>query len=107
MQVEFHPEARAEIRSGALWYEERRARLGEEFVAAVDATFESIGKAPQMFPRWPGTENAPAIIRKARVERFPYVVAFEQHSRHVLVLAVAHQKRRPLYWLARASQEPG
>ena len=72
MRVDLHPEARAELRSGALWYEERRDGLGEEFVAAVDAVFLRIGKAPKSFPRWAGTEKAPAVIRKAPVERFPY-----------------------------------
>ena len=35
MRVDLHPEARSELRSGALWYGERRDGLGEEFVAAV------------------------------------------------------------------------
>ena len=107
MRVDLYPEARAEFRSGALWYEERRDGLGEEFVAAVDEVLLRIAEAPKSFPRWTGTEKAAAVIRKAPVERFPYVIAFEEHKRHVLVLAFAHQKRRPLYWLARASQQPG
>jgi len=37
------------------------------------------------------------------IQRFPYVIAFEKHEQHVLVLAVAHAKRRPLYWLTRAN----
>ncbi len=45
-------------------------------------------------------------IRRAVAEQFPYVVAFEAHDDHVRILAVAHGKRRPLYWLARAG-EPG
>jgi hypothetical protein len=36
-------------------------------------------------------------------QRFPYVIAFEKHEHHVLVLAVAHTKRRPLYWLTRTN----
>jgi toxin ParE1/3/4 len=107
VRVDLHPEAHAEFRSGALWYEERRDGLGGEFVAAVDAALLRIGTAPKLFPRWAGTEKATAVIRKAPVERFPYVIAFEQHKRYALVLAVAHQKRRPLYWLARTTQQPG
>jgi hypothetical protein len=42
------------------------------------------------------------VIRKATIQRFPYVIAFEERERHLLVLAVAHSKRRPLYWLTRA-----
>ena len=107
MRVDLHPEARAEFRSASLWYEERRDGLGDEFVAAISADIQRIGDATKLFPRWPGTEQAPAVIRKALVERFPYVIAFEEHEHYALVLAVAHQKRRPLYWLRRAGQEPG
>ena len=102
MRVDLHPEARAELRSAALWYEERRDGLGVEFVAAVDAALLRIGKAAKSFPQWVGTEQAPAVIRKASVEGFPYVIAFEEYKRHAVVLAIAHQKRRPLYWLPRA-----
>ena len=107
MQVDLHPEACTEFGSAALWYEERRDGLGVEFVAAVEAALLRISKAPKSFPQWIGTEKAMAVIRKAPVERFPYVIAFEERKRHALVLAVAHQKRRPLYWLTRASLQPG
>jgi hypothetical protein len=43
------------------------------------------------------------MIRKATTQRFPYVIAFEKHAQHVLVVAVAHAKRRPLYWLTRVN----
>jgi hypothetical protein len=98
VRVDLHPEARAEFRSSALWYDERRDGLGEEFVAAVDAALQRIGNTPQLYPRWVGTEKSAVTIRKAPVERFPHVIAFEEHERHLIVLAVAHQKRRPLYW---------
>jgi plasmid stabilization system protein ParE len=107
VRVKLHADARDEIRSAALWYQEHRDGLGEEFVAAVDEVLLKIAKTPQLFPRWVGTEKVSSIIRKASLERFPYVVAFEQHKRYVLVLAIAHQKRRPLYWLTRSSQQPG
>lgn len=107
MRVDLHPEARAELYSSALWYEERRDGLGNDFIAAIDAAVGRIAKAPQSFPRWTGTEKASAVIRKALVERFPYVIAFGDHEHYGVVLAVAHQKRRPLYWLARIGQQPG
>jgi hypothetical protein len=90
-----------------LWYEERRDRLGDEFVAAVAEKLQRIGEAPESFPKWPGTRQEVPAIRKAIVERFPYLIAFEHHRDYLLVLGVAHQKRRPLYWLARAGRSPG
>ena len=61
-----------------------------------------IANAPTSCPAWPGTQARGALIRKTTVQRFPYVIAFEEHEQHLLVLAVAHAKRRPLYWLTRA-----
>ena len=101
MRLELHPDARAEVRSAALWYDERRPGLGDEFIGEVSATLDRIGNSPESHPAWPGTRAVDPLIRKATVQRFPYLIAFEKHEQHVLVLAVAHAKRRPLYWLTR------
>ena len=103
MRLELHPEARAELRSAALWYDERRPGLGDEFISQVSAALGRIGDAPESYPPWPHTRAVDPLIRKATVQRFPYVIAFEEHEQHLLVLAVAHAKRRPLYWLTRTS----
>ena len=103
MRLELHPDARAEVRSVALWYDERRTGLGDEFIGEVSAALDRIGDTPESSPAWPGTRGAGPLIRKGSVQRFPYLIAFEKHEQHVLVLAVAHAKRRPLYWLTRTS----
>ena len=102
MRLELHPEARAELRSAALWYDERRSGLGDEFVAEISAALDRVAEAPESYPAWPRRRPAASVIRKATIHRFPYLIAFENHEQHVLVLAVAHAKRRPLYWLTRA-----
>lgn len=102
MRVELHPEARAELRSAALWYDQRRIGLGDEFIAEVAAALDRIGEAADSFPKWPGARATVPLVRRATLQRFPYVVAFERNEREILVLAVAHGKRRPLYWLSRA-----
>ena len=103
MRLELHPEARAELRSAALWYDERRPGLGDEFIAEVSAILDRIGGAPESYPAWTRTRAAGPLIRKATIQRFPYLIAFETHEQHLLVLAVAHAKRRPLYWLTRTN----
>lgn len=107
MHVELHPEARAEVRAAALWYEERLPGLGDRFVERVSEVLQRLQRAPALYAIWAGTEAAPVPIRKALLEQFPYLVAFELHAERVLVLAVAHAKRQPLYWLARTSEGPG
>ena len=101
MRLELHPEARAELRSAALWYDEQRPGLGDEFISEISASLDRVSDAPESYPAWPGTRAEGPLIRKA-TQRFPYVIAFERHEHHVLVLAIAHAKRRPLYWLTRA-----
>jgi hypothetical protein len=76
--------------------------LGDEFIAAVSVALDRIANGPASCPAWPGTQARDRLIRKTTVQRFPYVIAFEEHDQHLLVLAVAHSKRRPLYWLTRA-----
>ena len=77
--------------------------LGDEFIAEVSAALDRIDEAPESYPAWPGTPAVDPLIRKATVQRFPYLIAFEKHAQHLLVLAVAHAKRRPLYWLTRTN----
>jgi toxin ParE1/3/4 len=102
VNLEVHPEARGELRAAALWYETQRAGLGDEFVDEVTAVIAALSDAPNVWSRWP---NVPQHlnIHRAQVERFPYAVAYQVADENLYVLAVAHQKRRPLYWLARAS----
>lgn len=105
MRIELHPEAHAEIRAAAIWYEEQRPHLGDGFVAEVSAMLVRIEEAPTSFPPWPGVSSirkALPPIRRAVLQRFPYAIAFESHPESVRILAVAHTKRRPLYWLSRA-----
>jgi toxin ParE1/3/4 len=77
--------------------------LGDEFITEVSAALGRIGDGPESYPAWPRTRAAGPLMRKATIQRFPYVIAFEKHEQHGLVLAVAHAKRRPLYWLTRTN----
>jgi len=87
VRLELHPEARAELRSAALWYDERRPGLGDEFIAEVSAALDRIGDAPESYSAWPGTRAAAPLIRKITIQRFPYLIAFEKHERHLQLAA--------------------
>jgi plasmid stabilization system protein ParE len=101
VQVDLHPEAQSELRRAALWHDQQRAGLGDELFADVGSTLERMATAPQAFPIWPTLPGSENPIRRALLHRFPYALAFEIGANRVLVLAVAHAKRRPFYWLAR------
>jgi plasmid stabilization system protein ParE len=90
-----HPEAEAELLAAAEWYDDE-AGLGADFLAEVRAFSARITDAPESFPPDPEIEE----VRRARVRRFPYSLVFTVHDEEVFILAVAHVRREPGYWLA-------
>jgi hypothetical protein len=71
VRLELHPEARAELRSAALWYDKQRSGLGDEFIAEVSAALARIRDTPESYPPWPQTRATGPLIGKATIQRFP------------------------------------
>ena len=94
------PEASAELEEAAIWYEHQRPGLGVEFLEAIDTALEQIAKWPQAAQRVAGV--APDVpSRKAPVPNFPYHVAYLERPDAIRILAFAHDRREPSYWLSR------
>jgi len=55
---------------------------------------------PQSAPRWPSIE-ASLEIRRAKVERHPYLVVYAVLEDQLVVLAIAHSSKQPGYWRER------
>ena len=60
----------------------------------------ALARHPEQFPVYEGIATR-RQFRRARVNRFPYVVVFEIRTDEVLVVAVAHASRKPGYWQRR------
>ena len=102
--VRFASEVPDELAEAVLWYEARRHGLGSEFLDEVQATLPFIGGRPRSFPRLQDVD-ATLEIRRALLARFPYALVFLVREDEVRVLAVAHAKRRPGYWLSRVRRK--
>ena len=97
MTVRTAQAASAEFVEAVRWYETQRPGLGGEFFDAVTATLSLIESAPQA-----GTPIAPDTrTRRALVTRFPYQVVYRIRPAEIVVVAIAHMKRRPDYWIHR------
>jgi plasmid stabilization system protein ParE len=94
--AEFHPRAVEEARATRRWYARVSQNLADQFMAELDAAVARIEANPQGFsPHLHGT-------RVCRLNRFPYQLVFlEVTPDRVLILAVAHNRRRPGYWRRR------
>ncbi|HEX6986059.1 MAG TPA: hypothetical protein VF170_11825 [Planctomycetaceae bacterium] len=94
------PEADGEALEAALRYEDREPGLGNDFLAELERAFGSIRRDPGSLPRLEDY-SGPHEIRRCMLRRFPYAVVFLDRPGEALVVAVAHTRRRPLYWLDR------
>ena len=101
LPIRLSEEADAEMADAARWYEQNRAGLGLEFLTAVDAAVARIEENPRIGSRPPGVDDED--IRRVFVRRFPYHVVYIELPDRLQVLAVAHDRRRPAYWVARLS----
>lgn len=94
----FHRLAAREYRLARDWYTSRSAGVGKRFTTAVGDAIVRIEQSPESLADLIGP------YRWARVRGFPYLLVFrEQSPEWILVVAVAHARRRPGYWRRRGS----
>jgi plasmid stabilization system protein ParE len=95
MRVRFHPAAAAEAGRAQAWYEERSVLAAAGFLQELTRAIERVGVAPE---RYPAAEHG---TRRIVLRQFPFAVFYVVRRSEVLIVAVAHNKRRPGYWAGR------
>lgn len=96
MRVEFHPAAAAEFHAAVEYYEAALPELGRRFYQAARHASELASEHPEA-----GSPRAPSGVRKIVVVGFPYDLVYWRRDEVVEVIALAHHRRRPNYWLDR------
>jgi toxin ParE1/3/4 len=90
-----HPAVIAETRAAVDWYRERSASAARVFVQEIDRAISRIAERPQIWPYYAhGTQRY--LLR-----RFPFFVVYRQTSVRIVVVAIAHARRKPGYWKER------
>src|SRR5687768_15564236 len=90
-------EAEQDLLEAMEWYEARRTGLGDEFSEAYEAGLRSIVRSPTSFAPC----EVPRVARHFRrcfLKRFPYSIVFELVGDEIVVVSVAHAKRRFAFW---------
>lgn len=96
MNYWFHPAAEAEHLKSVAYFESKRPGLGTSYLVEFEEIMADVCESPRRYP----VEEEPDI-RRIRMKRFPHTVYFRKGPDSVQVLAVAHHRRRPGYWLGR------
>jgi toxin ParE1/3/4 len=98
MNSEFLPEADEEFREAVRYYENQAPGVGLRFVAEVRKGVTFITENP-----FAAAAVGSGIRRKA-LNHFPYSLLYAVEPELVVIVAVAHHRRRPRYWLGRLKE---
>jgi plasmid stabilization system protein ParE len=94
-EIQILAEAEDEMLAAFHGYFERSPAAADAFRAeALDAIDELAGNAE----RWPRDDSG--LYRRV-LRRFAYTIHYDLDHQRVTVLAIAHQRREPAYWVGR------
>lgn len=92
-----HPAAHTQLREAVLFLEDQREGWGERFADAVEAAIASILESPHSWGLHRGRPRVPAV-RSRSIAGFRYDIKYVVIDDEVIVLAYAHERRKPDYW---------
>jgi plasmid stabilization system protein ParE len=95
MTFRFLEPAEAELLEAISYYSAIRAELGLRFEQAVASAVRGAAARPERGA--PRSKNT----RRWLVDGFPFGVIYREDREEILVVAVAHQRRKPGYWARR------
>jgi len=95
LPVRIHEAAEAEINEAADFYDIESVGLGEELTDEIERAIEQISRYPLAAPVVRGSLRAKTLLR------FAYSLVYFIGENEIILLAVAHQRRRPFYWTSR------
>ena len=93
MKIVFTELAKLELEDAAEYYELKQSHLGQEFKNEIKLTVLRIRQYPQAWG------IAKGDVRKCLLHRFPYKILYSIEEDHLLIIAIAHQHRKPDYWI--------
>ena len=93
--VELLDEARLELEEAFRWYLSRSVRAAAGFLYEVDRGLRLVAESPSL---WREFEQG---SRRYLLHNYPYALVYQERGERLVVIAVAHHKRRPSYWKAR------
>jgi plasmid stabilization system protein ParE len=92
LDVEYLEQAVTEAAAAAAWYAERSPTAAAGFEAELHEAESAIRNLPNA---WPPYDHG---TRHYLLRRYPFALVYRVEIRRILIVAVAHGKRRPGYW---------
>lgn len=95
-----HPEAVAEFDAAVRWYEAQNPGSGLALIDRAQQGRHDISDWPNAAPPLTTADDG-TVIRSKAIRGYPYRIVFTVEPDAILILAYAHERREPGYWLQR------
>jgi len=93
MNIKISEFAQRELEDAIFFYELQQQGLGLNFKNNVRSSIKRIVKHLNAWPVERGE------VRKCYLHKFPYKILYSIQGENIVVLAIAHQHRKPGYWI--------
>lgn len=87
--------AEIEMTEASGFYEAATVGLGAEFLDEIQRVIQILSEHPEL------GRPIDHGFRQALLHRFPFSLIYSVEVNAILIIAVAHQRRRPRYWADR------
>ncbi len=103
MQVKVSKEAAEELETEALWYEAEQPGLGARLTSAFEDAVRLLSEPNPPLVNTTG-QAAKLGAKRLLLHRFPFSLVITQHNDEMVVIAFAHFRQFPNYWMSRLRQ---
>ncbi|PII84773.1 hypothetical protein BMH32_13460 [Leucobacter sp. OLJS4] len=95
-----HPDAVEEFDAAAHWYESQRPGTGLKLLDRAREARREIADWPDAARLFARTDDG-AVIRSKDIRGFPYRILYALLPDAIVIVAYAHEHRKPGYWARR------
>ena len=92
MKYRYHPEARNELAEALGFYHDIDFELADRFHHEIARAIHVISNNPQI------RRLREKSWRRYNLNRFPFYLPYSIENDTIVILAIAHQSRKPGYW---------
>jgi plasmid stabilization system protein ParE len=95
LPIDFLPGSHEDFAQSFNWYASKSLGAAERFMIAINSALTEIASEPERFAKIDSRH------RERLVRKFPFRIVYRILDNSILIVAVAHAKRRPDYWKSR------
>ncbi|MDO5661319.1 MAG: type II toxin-antitoxin system RelE/ParE family toxin, partial [Brachybacterium sp.] len=95
-----HPEAVAEFDAAVRWYDEQEPEIGLALIDRARQARKNLDPWPNAAPPFAIADDG-TVIRSKAIRGYPYRIVYTVEPDTILILAYAHERQEPGYWLRR------